>query len=38
MHCRKLRVVVQTEIRNRLRIISARRASRRERKNHEEGN
>jgi uncharacterized DUF497 family protein len=34
----KLLVVVHTERDDNLRIISARRASRRERKNHEEGN
>ena len=37
-HTGKLLVVVHTERGDNLRIISARRASRRERKNHEEGN
>ncbi len=37
-HTGKLLVVVHTERGDHLRIISARRASRRERKNHEEGN
>ena len=37
-HAGKLLVVVHTERGDNLRIISARRASRRERKHHEEGN
>ena len=37
-HSGKLLVVVHTERGDNLRIISARRASRRERKNYEEGN
>ena len=37
-HQRKLLVVVHTERGDSIRIISARRASRRERKNHEESN